>query len=325
MKRFSKKQLILFFYSFDFILLLILVLILIPFGKSHKNSISKTALLNPKYKNIVQKIELSFPLENSFEKENYDFSSESLNQENADFCKKFVFFKTEDFWYGVLNLFPKEKSEDSKEQIFSPVIFPLESQTVQNMIEKFSLIDSVYKKADGKSSFSSYNLEEDEAMIICFYDVNGEVLSKIYFGREDSISSRISFRTDSSDEVFEIDNSLCVYLSSSISFWADPFVEPECLTHYSRNLAQQGLRHGKIYEISILPELKSDKTFTKYFENGSGISFDVFKTEAGIVVKPKFISGPLNSEDEKKVFSEINYFYSLSTWTYEKFEKLFDE
>ncbi len=325
MKRFSNKQLILFFYAFDFILILILALILIPFGKNQKKSVSKTALLNPNYKNIVQKIELSFPNKNLSENENSNSSAEILKQQNTDFAKKFVFFKTENFWYGTLSFLPEEEGASSQNQIFSPVIFPLDSQTLQNMIEKFSLISSVYKTAEGKSSFASYNLEEDEAVSVCFYDFNGEVLSKIYFGNESSISSRIAFRTTSNDEVFEIDNSLAVYLSSSISFWADPFIEPECLTRYSRALSQKGLRHGQIYEISLLPELKPDKTFTKYFENGSGILFNVFKTDSKIILKPEFICGPLNSEEEKKVFSKINYFYSLSTVTYENFEKLFDE
>lgn len=296
MKRFNKKQTILFFYTMDFILLVIFILVLLPFSKSSKNSVTKSALLNPKYKNLVEKIEINFP------------------QNNNENFKNFKFYKEGNFWFGEMPVNQKEGEE---------IYFPLDNQTINNLLEKFILIVNMYKKSDSQEDFSSFNLLENNSTCIIFYDSNDEILSQIYFGKENNFTSRIAFRIPSQNEVWETDNSFLLYLNSESSFWADPFLEPQCVTRFSRNDAERGLRHGKILEDFAPNNFISSENLKKDFGNGNEIVYEIFKDNSEIFIKAKFIPGIINSEIEKNALQKVNYIYSISEWTYEKFLESF--
>lgn len=308
MKKFNKKQTILFFYAMDFILLLIFILVLIPFSKNSKKSSKKSALLNPKYKNLVEKIEINFPLESD------------------DFSTNFTFYKKGSFWFGEM---PVKKSNISSEfQIaqnddFNKIYFPLDNQTINNLLEKFTLIVNMYKKSDNQKDFSSFNLLENNSRCIIFYDSNDEILSQIYFDKEDDFTSRIAFRIPSENEVWETDNSFSIYLNSESSFWADPFLEPQCITRFSRKDAERGLRHGKILEDFFPDDFVSSENLKKDFGNGNEIIYEIFKDDSQIFIKTKFIPGIINSQIEKDALQKVNYIYSVSEWTYEKFLESF--
>lgn len=307
MKRFNKKQSLLFFYTMDFILLLIFILLIIPFSRKTKNSSKKSALLNPKYKNSVEKIELNFP------------------SESEAFSKNFTFYKKGNFWFGEM---PVKNSVSSEFQITQnndsdKIYFPLDNQTVNNMLEKFTLIVNMYKKSDSLADFSAFNLLENESICILFYDSNNEILSQIYFGKEDDFTSRIAFRIPNQNEVWETDNSFSVYINSQLSFWTDPFLEPQCITRYSRKEAESSLRHGKILENFLPDDFVSSESLKKDFGNGNEILYEIFKSNSEIFVKAKFIPGSINSQIEKNALQKVNYIYSISEWTYEKFLESF--
>lgn len=308
MKRFNKKQSLLFFYTIDFILLLIFILLIIPFSRKTKNFSKKSALLNPKYKNSVEKIELNFP------------------SESEEFSKNFTFYKKGNFWFGEM---PVKKSSVSFEfQIaqnndYDKIYFPLDNQTLNNMLEKFTLIVNMYKKSDSQIDFSSFNLLENESTCILFYNSNNEILSKIYFGKEDDFTSRIAFRVPNQNEVWETDNSFSVYINSQISFWADPFLEPQCITRYPRKESESSLRHGKILENFLPDDFVSSESLKKDFGNGNEILYEIFKNDSKIFFKAKFVPGSINSQIEKDALLKANYVYSISEWTYEKFLESF--
>ena len=291
----------------DFILLLIFILLIIPFSRKTKNSSKKSALLNPKYKNSVEKIELNFP------------------SASEEFSKNFTFYKKGNFWFGEM---PVKNSVSSEFQITQnndsdKIYFPLDNQTVNNMLEKFTLIVNMYKKSDSLADFSAFNLLENESICILFYDSNNEILSQIYFGKEDDFTSRIAFRIPNQNEVWETDNSFSVYINSQLSFWTDPFLEPQCITRYSRKEAESSLRHGKILENFLPDDFVSSESLKKDFGNGNEILYEIFKSNSEIFVKAKFIPGSINSQIEKNALQKVNYIYSISEWTYEKFLESF--
>ena len=291
----------------DFILLLIFILLIIPFSRKTKNSSKKSALLNPKYKNSVEKIELNFP------------------SASEEFSKNFTFYKKGNFWFGEM---PVKNSVSSEFQITQnndsdKIYFPLDNQTVNNMLEKFTLIVNMYKKSDSLADFSAFNLLENESICILFYDSNNEILSQIYFGKEDDFTSRIAFRIPNQNEVWETDNSFSVYINSQLSFWTDPFLEPQCITRYSRKEAESSLRHGKILENFLPDDFVSSESLKKDFGNGNEILYEIFKNNSEIFVKAKFIPGSINSQIEKNALQKVNYIYSISEWTYEKFLESF--
>ncbi len=280
----------------DFILLIIFILVILPFSKNSKNSIKKSALLNPKYKSFVEKIEINFP------------------QENKEFSKNFIFYKEGNFWFG--EMFANQND-------LNKIYFPLDNQTINNMLEKFTIVVNMYKKSESQKDFSNFSLQENESTNVTFYDSNDEILSQIYFGKEDDFTSRIAFRIPSANEVWETDNSFSIYINSESSFWADPFLEPQCVTRFSRNDAERGLRHGKILDGFLSDDFVSSENLKKYFGNGNEILYEIFKNDSEIFIKAKFIPGIINSEIEKNALQKVNYVYSISEWTYEKFLETF--
>ncbi|MCR5763285.1 MAG: hypothetical protein K6G00_07885 [Treponema sp.] len=282
MKKINLKQGILFFYIFDGILLALFIISFLPFAKKNKVPSVPTALLNPKFESKVSNIVISSPS-----------SSITLKKGN-------------DFWIGT--------SSESN----GKYIWPADIQTVSNFINSAKQIIKVNVKSKNVSSWESLSVDDEHATSITFYEENKAILSQIFFGLKDSLSLKLYFRTWTKSIVYEGISPLESFLTTEESFWADPFLYPQCITGYDRNYSEILLRRGLIQNIAPKDGLTVDFNLKKDFENGSIINFKIYKKDKEYIVIPYVNAGPAISEKDLAIISKINYRYSISAVTCEK-------
>ena len=291
MKIVSQKKGILIFYGFDLVLLLILVLALLPFSRK-KNTPDKmtSALLNPDYVNEV--------------------SSIAITEYDEDGVKQGIkISKAGSFWTG-----------SSSHSNYS-FLWPCDAQTVNNLIAESCRVTDMFKVGDNLKAWKGFEVDEKSAVCVTFFDVSGGVLSSLYYGKEDPLTERIAFRTWSSDSVYETEDVIKSYLNTEESFWADPFIYPQCITGYSRSVSESLLRRGSIINLSPREGLDCDYRIKRDFENGAEAVFDVYKKDDEYIVIPYFKAGPAFSEEDRNAVESLSYRYTVSQWTLDRFEK----
>ncbi len=293
MRKLNTQQGIFIFYLFDIILLLIFILAFLPFSKKNIPQTQESALLNPNYIDQIASITIITP---------------SQDEEN----QSVILTKYDSFWLGT----------DSTSQ--KKYYWPCDSSIIDNLIKETSKIRTMYLVGKGVSSWKSLGVEEKEAKCIEFRNEVGGLISSLYFGLEDSLTQRISVRSGANQAVYQIANEIHLYLTASSSFWSDPYIYPQCVTEYSRTESEQFLRHGLLQNISPASHIKPIKNITKNFDNKSKVLLSIYSKDDVYIVIPSFEPPPSYSEREKLGIESINYRYSISKWTYERFLESID-
>lgn len=279
MRGFTHKQVLFYFYLFDGILLMLLIIGKLPFSRRNESLKIPTALLNPNYVSDVSSIIIEAP------------------------DGKITLTKGGSYWSGT--------SDASG----GKYVWPADIQTVRNLITSAQSLIQVQVKADDDSAWTALGVDEMQASVLGFYDKNGSVLSKVLFGHKDSLTLKIYFRTWSKNTVYEMDADMENFLTADESFWADPFLYPQCVTGYDRSKADSLLRRGRIQSLSLRGGLPVDFNLTQSFENGSIINFAVYKKDDGYIVIPNVTAGPAVSEEDSRLIDKLNYRYSISAFT----------
>jgi len=300
MKRISAKQGILIFYIFDAILILILVLAFLPFNKKKSLASMETALLNPNKVSEVYQVKISCPMNNDSFLQN---------------MQTIRIYKKGRVWIGI----------DESSGLEKPFIWPADNLNLAGLIKECAKIQKVFLSSSKVSAWKDFLVDKDSAREITFLDKDGAIISSLFFGKENTLSGRIYFRTWESSEVYECSSSISSFINggANASFWADPFIYPQCVTEYSRQKSENTLRHGQIENIMPAKHLKADYVYAKDFENGSVAKYSIYKKDDSFIVIPAFIPGPAYADEEKSALSSINYRYSISPSTFENFIKEF--
>lgn len=282
MKKITLKHGVLFFYIFDGILLLLFIIGFLPFTKKNKVPSVPSALLNPNYESKVSAIKISAP--------------------NASISLK----KGDEFWIGT------SLASNGK------YIWPADVQNITNLINSAKQIMTVQVKTENVSSWKSLGVDDEQATCVTFYDDNRNILSQIFFGFKDSLSLKLYFRTWTKNTVYEGLSFIENFLSTEESFWADPFLYPQCITGYDRRKSESLFRRGQIQNIGFKEGLSVDFNLQKYFENGSNILFNIYKNDKEFIVIPSLKTGPALSQKDAELVSSINYRYSISSVTLDR-------
>ncbi len=299
MKKLSKKSILNFFYAFDTVLAVIFLLALFPLSKKTAPKKNETYLLNPKNISSISKI--------TFKKDGVTLSL-SRSAINDDFSGR--------IWTGTV-------TADFAGQKYSDDVFPCDSKAVENFLASVSGKTFVSKKTDSISAWKSFGLDESQAFCVCFSGKNGEKLSELYFGMQNSLKKTIFLRANKTT-IFEADDNMSAFLTTDESYWVDPFIFPQSLTGYSRSESEQFLRHGRMCSF-VQPDKEADFFAVKDFGNGSRASFYFYKGDGGYTVHPVFEAGPAFPPETKKQISSINYNYNISEWTFESLRTLLQE
>lgn len=283
MKRLSKAQGILFFYLFDLALLLLFVLSFLPFMHRRQPRSRELALLNPAVKDSVCAIELSKNDGDSF-----------LGGRSVSLVKR------GSFWLG--------SSSDGNNEF----IWPADTQLVEKLLSLSSSSVTSYELSASRRDWGDFGVREQEAFSLRFSDASRRTLSSLLFGNEDSLTGRVSVRSVADDTVYAVDDGILPLLSADESFWADPFLYPQCLTGLGRAEADGQLRRGKLENIRPREGLTADYSAKLYFGNGSEIQFSLYRKDSSYIVIPTLLPGPAASEADRQAVQAINYRYSIS-------------
>ena len=289
MKKVKTKNGILWFYLIDAVLLVVLFLALIPFKDKNSPEQKTTALLNPNYKEKVAAVKISTPLENGKR-------------------TSVTIVKRGDFFLGT---------DSATENKF---IWPADLQSVVNLIETASEIQTINKVADSVTSWKNFNVDEKKSTHVIFYDEKGIELSNLFFGSTNALNGKTAFRTSAEQTVWEGNGTIEPYLTTKVSFWADCFIYPQIVSTYSRKESESLLRRGEISNLIPPEDLKPDFVFKKEFENGNTAFYRIYSKENDYIVIPEFKA---YDSKYKELFNSINYRYSISSWTFSKFQELF--
>ena len=286
MKKQIKSKKLFFVLITDVVLFVLMITALVSKNKKNQPVVNKVALINPDYINKISNIQIT------------EYDQNNIKQE-------IIISKQNNNWLG-------QSSSLSKD-----TYWPCDSQVLANFIETYSSITDLYKIGEKETSWESFSVDEESSVCVSLSDYDGNILSKIYFGSQDTLTQRIAVRTWKSDIVYEVQDDIVTYLKTDSSFWADPFIYPQCITDYSRRQSESLLRRGKLvnFDSSINVE---ERILKKDFENGAQAIFAIYKNNDDYIVQPFFTSGVLYDEQVKNTISKINYCYSISSWTYER-------
>ncbi len=149
----------------------------------------KTALVNPKYKDTITGFELQDAL-----------GSLTIRNEGL-------------FWTVSRN--------DNSNNTNSTTL-PASPERIQNLLENLTTIRNLYKISDKINQNSTFGLTNGTEFHLR-YNTN-EGFHELIFGNQDfSLSSRYMM-TEKSTQVYETDNSLDTFLTTSVQSWAEPFL-----------------------------------------------------------------------------------------------------
>ena len=318
-----RKWLYLSILSYCIVLLLILI---IGYAKNNTNYSGKSiqsALLNQKYTNAINKIQLEIPLEDS----QYPATVVFLKK-NED---------SNDYWQGNTG----------------NISFNADKSVMKELLGVFSATQDFIHLSDDISSWEQFGLSLVNAVHISFYEsVNGNdtLRSDLYFGKNTTDYSGVYVRSGKNTSVYRIKNDFSSYLSPYVDFWADLSVFQ---TESANSLFQQ---ESDVISVSVNLEDKNGtpKTmkiysngtseYTSYIHtllslNGSGIVSSNEPESLGISKKLEINATNQNSRSfsvvvyttsddielgtryfvqfkKDKDASFPNYFIEISAWTY---------
>ena len=255
------------------------------FSAEKKNSVKsiKSALVNPSYSENIEKIIIQSPQE-------------------------ILVLNSERKWWSCENRGIKTFAE---------------KKTVSNFIKNLTKIRNMYKISDSINGRMELGLIEGSSQIVTVVGSNGKILSKLYFGASDSLSSRITVATEKGKICYETEDDFSIYLKTDVDFWSIPEIffaikNPSNLKLSSADLhTLLSLRHGKIYGANAFPEnavFEKSVTLFGQYDSLQRVDFYKRKTQEGFEY---FYSQTV----EPQVIKD-NAVFEVSSWTYERLQKI---
>lgn len=280
-----------------FATLILAVLYVLSFCKSctskDKRELLKTTLVNPKYENQIENFEFSDP--------NNSFELKKINNK----------------WMI--------KSKDSG------MALPADSKRIENFIKNLTKIRNMYKISDKNTKNNSFGLSDNSSFTIKYGFSSG--YHQLNFGNQDfSLSTRF-LMTDKNTTVYEIDDSLDKYLSTSIQSWAEPYlISQEVIGSITADDIQNAelmtenrilkisdfsklleLRHGGMAASSEINQEKQTARVNIELGNKNSVILEIFSTEKEneYLVKSTYRNTNLNQ----------SFYTNISGWTYNKIKE----
>lgn len=283
MKIVSKKKALLLFYGFDIILFAAILLLLIPFNKNKSTRPEKS-------------------IESNFLSESEDVTELRILDRSRN--KRIIMNRLNNMWIAT--------DSDSNETLY----WPCDVQTIENFLASMSKINEWIKVSDNVTSWKKFAVDNSQAVEITFRD-HQRTVSSVFFGEYDNLRKCVAFRTSKEATVWETETSAVDFIfQSDSSFWADPYIEPVCITGKSLKDSESSLRRGELVYLKPGDNVKPVKVFSKQFDNGNKAVYSIYEKDGAYVIIPMF--------EGNDTINEISYRYSVSKWTYEKILKEYE-
>lgn len=251
--------------------------------KKGERSAVKSALLNPAYKDKVQALIIQ--------------STEDI-----------ITLRNENNWWTC-----------EKQGIYTYA----DTKTIENLISNLTKLRNLYKISDRIDAKVSLNLTDDTARIVTVIDNRGNSVSKLYFGFDDSLTSRINTSTERGKVSYETEDDISPYLKTDLNFWTIPEIffavkNPSNLSLSKNDLhTLKSLRHGKIHSSIKLPVdcTRVNSVLIKgQYNISQKIDFYFHQTVDG----PEYF---YTQNIEPEIINN-NAVFEISQWTYDRITKL---
>ncbi len=226
-----------------------------------------------------------------------------------------------------------------------PPTLPVSPERIQNLIQNLITIRNLYKISDNITQNSAFGLTNGTEFHLRYNTQDS--FHELIFGNQDfSLSSRYMM-TEKSTQVYEIDNSLDNFLTTSIQSWSEPFIISQVIfgrikaEDIQRTQVQQlNQNHlGKISDIQKLLDLRHGGTpsynninetdaksipaenpqiiINLELGNKNEIQLQIYKSN----IENEFIilADYFTQKDEKPVFTATS---KISSWTYNKIKEI---
>ena len=213
-------------------------------------------------------------------------------------------YKLSDMWVGTDSF-----SNDT-------LYWPAEDKSVANFIEEMTKENTWTQKASNVTSWKKLGVDSSSAVEVDLRN-DSRTLGSVFFGYGDDLEGQVYFRTSEESTVWQAktDAENFIY-EKTPSFWADPYLIPLC-ARLDSDKNDSGLRRGELAYIKPAEHIKPFNAVSKDLNSGVKAVYNFYEKEDQIVVIPEF-SG-------NEILSKLNYRYTISKWTYDKFIKELEE
>ncbi len=215
----------------------------------------------------------------------------------------------------------------------STTTLPASPERIQNLLEKLTTIRNLYKISDKIGQNSSFGLTNGTEFHLR-YNTN-EGFHELIFGNQDfSLSSRYMM-TEKSTQVYETDNSLDTFLTTSVQSWAEPFIISQ--TVLGKITAQDvqrsqvsdiqkllDLRHGGLPEAEDLDFLQAhsqlpDTVIILELGNKNEIELKIYESKSAGENEFIVLTEYKKDKGEAPVYKSAS---KISSWTYNKIKEI---
>ena len=295
-----------YFLASTIILLLLYIFSFFLSSTNDKRKALKSAYVNPKYENQINKIEL----------------------QKGNEC--LILTKQNGKWFTA----QKENA----------IFIPADSSRIEKFIKELIKVRNMYKISDKITKDNAFGF--DDSQFCVKYQTESTVFPALYFGKTDFSQVSRYFMSEKYAAVYESDVFLDVYLTTSIQNWCEPFIISNEVTgikaeniqsisvfydgkKYLKDSSSQDflsncqklleLRHGGSYiedEESVNQDFEAEKLeFILYFGNKTSASFTITQvSESSFKVACHY--------DFERTSSFIDYQLKISLWTYNKIKEI---
>ncbi|MCR4735707.1 MAG: DUF4340 domain-containing protein [Treponema sp.] len=286
------------------LLILLFFLSFLSVNKKDKREVLKTAYVNSKYENTIEKISISKEGKTLF-----------LNKKNG-------------IWFVA-------------DQDFLDFL-PADQKKVESFIKELIKVRNLYKISDKIEENNSYGFDSASSFIIK-YQTSSQNFPDLIFGNTDFSQVNRYFMTGKSASVYEADTQLDIYSSSSLAVWTEPYILSKAITSIQNEKDIQAIEVDFNGQKKILNSQSTDYSSicAKFLELRHGGAYnpadDLFtdsnkekltlKIELGNKTSVDFTLEPC-SESSFKIHSLykgsrlIEYDVKVSLWTYNKIKEI---
>lgn len=286
MKKISTRKGIIIFYIIDFILLAVIAGAVSLLPKKNSPKTQESVILNTKFLSQTNEIQIT------------DLKTKE------DISLK----KNDMFWYGSVS----EKNSGKDEM----TVFPCDMDRLTLFIKDLTEIKNITLLTSSKEFHDSYGISSEKGICIQLKQ-DGNILTSITFGKEDTFRQKTPFKVDNQNKIYDASiHSSC--LTTDRSFWCDPYIQPFIITG-NQEESERSLRRGRLTEdTDLLAEQDQENSLRYSASNGNMTVLNIKKHDNVYIVTPVFTS---YSTELQKYFSIFNYSYKISQTTYNGLKK----
>lgn len=224
---------------------------------------------------------------------------------------------------------------------------------VNRLIKELIKVIDMYKISDSVKYIQHLKLESSEVsdVTVTIKGNDGSIYSKIYFNLDDISLKKLRIRSDSSLSVYEIEDNLSTFLTTSPEFWGDSFIIPQSIfgnilqSNLQRVLFQfssdkkivmdkknfnslLSLRHGNYTNAQLYASLDKDNPMFLQAELGDKSSlkidfYPVSNSSGDFLLHYSFYPSDIINPSQSAIIKNISYDVLISSWTFERIVNLF--